>query len=103
MYASQHCMCIAPINTCFRYKNYEKYLSDIMKHRWKVERGKVNPLASVEGAERPSFWKLSLRSKVEVLHSLCDFRLDADDVVDMLKVDVSCFKTLFLDALSLNT
>jgi hypothetical protein len=68
------------------YKNYDKFLSDILKHRWKSEHGRSNPLAAQPNDPHGDFWKLHMRQKVEVLHALCDFRLDAADVVDVLKV-----------------
>lgn len=45
-----------------------------------MELGRANPLADV------TFLELPVRQRVEVLHALCDFRLDADDVAEMLKV-----------------
>ncbi|XP_048242320.1 titin homolog isoform X2 [Haliotis rufescens] len=59
--------------------NFEVYLRDIFKQRWQKDRQIINPLAEC------SFQVLTVRTKLELLQALCDFRLDADDVQDLLK------------------
>lgn len=59
--------------------NYERYLNELLAEKH-VEEGKKTHFLKIS-----SFKYLSLRNKVEIIHSLCDYRLDASDVADVLK------------------
>ena len=64
-----------------RSENYLQWLRSIMKKRWELGENRVNPLNS----EDVTFKVLPTLTKVEILHALCDYRLDAADVT-VLKV-----------------
>lgn len=59
--------------------NYQMYLRRLFRQKCQ-ETGRYNPFNT-----DIDFQFLPLHTKVQILHALCDFRLDADDVLDHLK------------------
>ena len=56
-------------------------MKDVIKYKWDTG---DNPIR-----QKSTFSELTLREKVEVIHSICEYRLDGEDVMDLLKVIVS--------------
>jgi hypothetical protein len=72
----------------YRTYNCEVFLKDTFKYNWEMlEKRENNPLAESE------FKSLPLRTKVEILQCLCDYRLDATDIMDQLKVSLTFSKS----------
>lgn len=53
-------------------------MKDIIKYKWETSN---NPIK-----EKSEFKTLTLREKVELILAICEYRLDAVDVVEQLKV-----------------
>ncbi|XP_078491492.1 uncharacterized protein LOC100179806 isoform X3 [Ciona intestinalis] len=67
-------------NSNISVTNYHETLIDIMKRRWEIEDGRVNPLSSIYS----DFHSLPTQLKVQIIHRLTEYRLDAQDVDEKL-------------------
>lgn len=61
-------------------ENWEQQLRNLFQQKWVVEKGQSHPFP-----HNMSFVSLSLRTKVEIVHALCEYCLDVEDVTDALK------------------
>lgn len=64
------------------HENFEFHFRDIIKKKWELGEGRENPFYEND----MNFAKLPIKTKVEMMYALCDYRLNADDVVDKMKV-----------------
>ncbi|XP_022108645.1 uncharacterized protein LOC110988947 isoform X2 [Acanthaster planci] len=64
-------------------EDYLEYLRSVMKEKWELGEKRVNPLNSQD----VTFKMLPTLTKVEILHALCDYRLDAADVAVLKDYD----------------
>ena len=71
-------------------ENYNEYVKDIIKYKWELT---DNPIK-----EKTDFKSLTLHEKVELILAVCEYRLDAADVVDQLKV---CNQRIFSSSKSI--
>lgn len=58
--------------------NYDLYVKDIVKYKWSAS---DNPVK-----EKSEFKELTLREKVEFIYAVCEYRLDTEDVSEVIKV-----------------
>ncbi|XP_013786866.1 cat eye syndrome critical region protein 2-like [Limulus polyphemus] len=61
-------------------QNWEEQLRDLFQQKWVVEERRFHPFPL-----ETSFASLSLRTQVEIVHALCEYCLDVEDVTDALK------------------
>ncbi|CAG0886988.1 unnamed protein product [Cyprideis torosa] len=61
--------------------NYSRHLRKLLQNRWQEEENRANPLSN----DKMHFKDLPLRTKVEILHALCDFRLESEDVQELIR------------------
>ena len=67
------------------HENYEYFFRDFIKKKWELEMGRENPFYLPD----TNIQTLPLRTKVLMLQAMCDYRLQAEDVIPKLKVPYS--------------
>lgn len=68
-------------DTNINVENWEHFLWDILQEKWVEEEGRAHPFPSRD----TSFNSLSLRTKAKILHALCEYRLDTENITETLK------------------